>query len=85
VRTVRACVCVCVLSDGRLQILLQKKQLGIDNPFATLYFITPIMGTCLALIGFFIEQWWLLVRAHPAHLLTYAHIHKGSSMHTRTN
>ena len=47
------------------QVLLQKKQLGIDNPFATLYFITPVMGTCLSVIGFAVERWWELVRRCP--------------------
>jgi len=40
-----------------LQIMLRNKQMGCDNPAATIYWLAPVMGMCLAIISGAIESW----------------------------
>lgn len=40
-----------------LQIMLRNKQMGCDNPAATIYWLAPAMGVCLAIISATIESW----------------------------
>jgi len=40
-----------------LQIMLRNKQMGCDNPAATIYWLAPAMGVCLAIISAAIESW----------------------------
>jgi len=40
-----------------LQIMLRNKQMGCDNPAATIYWLAPAMGVCLATISAAIESW----------------------------
>ncbi|KAH8917411.1 TPT-domain-containing protein [Atractiella rhizophila] len=42
------------------QILLDKESMGMNNPFATLFFLAPIMGTVLAVISMFTEGWFTI-------------------------
>jgi solute carrier family 35, member C2 len=39
------------------QILLQNKKMGFDNPAATIYWLSPIMGITLALLSAVVEHW----------------------------
>lgn len=43
------------------QILLDKEQMGMNNPFATLFWLAPIMGTILALCSLLFEGWWTIL------------------------
>ncbi|TFK53861.1 TPT-domain-containing protein [Heliocybe sulcata] len=40
------------------QILLKNKKMGMDNPAATLFWLSPVMGVTLLVVSAVIEQWW---------------------------
>jgi len=39
------------------QVLLQNKEMGFDNPAATIYWLAPIMGITLASLSAVVERW----------------------------
>ncbi|KAJ3569615.1 hypothetical protein NP233_g4922 [Leucocoprinus birnbaumii] len=39
------------------QIMLKNKKLGFDNPAATIYWLSPAMGICLAIVSLIVEGW----------------------------
>ncbi|THH29858.1 hypothetical protein EUX98_g4338 [Antrodiella citrinella] len=39
------------------QLLLKNKDMGLDNPAATLFWLAPIMGVTLAIVSFFADHW----------------------------
>lgn len=39
------------------QVLLKNKKLGLDNPAATIYWLSPMMGFTLLILGSIIEGW----------------------------
>lgn len=39
------------------QLLLKNKNMGLDNPAATLFWLAPIMGVTLAVVSFFTDHW----------------------------
>lgn len=39
------------------QLLLKNKSMGLDNPPATIYWLTPVMGATLAIISLVLEGW----------------------------
>jgi len=43
-------------------LLLKNKQLGLDNPAATLFWLSPTMGLTLAVISIIIESWSTIFR-----------------------
>ena len=43
-------------------LLLKNKQLGLDNPAATLFWLSPAMGVTLAVISLAIESWSTIFR-----------------------
>ena len=43
-------------------LLLKNKQIGMDNPAATLYWLSPTMGLTLAVISIAIESWSTILR-----------------------
>ncbi|KAF8909862.1 triose-phosphate transporter family-domain-containing protein [Mucidula mucida] len=42
---------------GLTQILLQNKKLGLDNPAATVFWLSPTMGVTLLIISLIVEGW----------------------------
>jgi solute carrier family 35 protein C2 len=50
--------CLSGLRWSLTQILLDKESMGMNNPFATLFWLAPIMGISLALCSIFIEGWF---------------------------
>ena len=52
--------CLSGLRWSLTQILLDKESMGMNNPFATLFWLAPIMGISLALCSIFIEGWFTL-------------------------
>jgi len=44
------------------QVLLNNKKMGMDNPAATIYWLSPIMGVTLALISAVVDNWMVLFR-----------------------
>ena len=42
------------------QILLQNKEMGMDNPAATIYWLSPSMGLTLAIVSIALEGWTTL-------------------------
>ena len=42
---------------GLAQLLLQNKTLGLDNPAATIFWLSPSMAVTLAIISLVIEGW----------------------------
>ncbi|THH05351.1 hypothetical protein EW145_g4859 [Phellinidium pouzarii] len=38
-------------------LLLKNKEMGMDNPAATIYWLAPVMGVSLGLISFVLEDW----------------------------
>ena len=46
------------------QLLLKNKHMGMDNPAATIFWLSPIMGLSLAVISMFIEGWPSVFRSH---------------------
>jgi solute carrier family 35 protein C2 len=45
------------------QIMLKNKQMGCDNPAATIFWLSPAMGACLAIVSAAIESWVSLFRS----------------------
>ena len=45
------------------QLLLQSKKIGFDNPAATIYWLSPIMGITLALVSAAVEHWDVIFRS----------------------
>ena len=43
-------------------LLLKNKQLGLDNPAATLFWLSPAMGVTLAAVSLIIESWSTIFR-----------------------
>ena len=43
------------------QLLLKNKQLGLDHPVATIFWLSPIMGITLAIVSACIDRWSDLV------------------------
>lgn len=43
-------------------LLLKNKQLGLDNPAATLFWLSPAMGVTLAVVSLIIESWSTIFR-----------------------
>ena len=43
-------------------LLLKNKQLGMDNPAATLYWLSPTMGLTLAVVSIAVESWSTIFR-----------------------
>ena|SRR5258708_13353 len=43
-------------------LLLKNKRLGMDNPAATLFWLSPTMGLTLAVISFLFESWSTIFR-----------------------
>ena len=41
-------------------MLLDKESMGMNNPFATLFWLAPIMGISLAICSIFIEGWFTI-------------------------
>lgn len=50
--------CLSGLRWSLTQILLDKESMGMNNPFATLFWLAPIMGISLAICSIFIEGWF---------------------------
>jgi solute carrier family 35, member C2 len=42
---------------GLSQILLKNKKMGLDNPAATIYWLSPVMGISLAIISIILDGW----------------------------
>jgi solute carrier family 35, member C2 len=40
------------------QRLLKSKDMGLNHPVATVFWLTPIMGTLLLVISAAVEHWW---------------------------
>lgn len=49
---------------GLTQLLLRDKKMGLDNPAATVFWLSPLMGLFLAIISLVLEG-WLKVFASP--------------------
>lgn len=49
---------------GLTQILLKDNQLGLHNPVATIFWLSPTMGLSLAIISAVVERWHELVHSH---------------------
>ena len=43
-------------------LLLKNKQLGLDNPAATLFWLSPAMGLTLGVISIIVESWSTIFR-----------------------
>lgn len=43
-------------------LLLKNKQLGLDNPAATLFWLSPAMGVTLAVVSLITESWSTIFR-----------------------
>lgn len=48
---------------GLTQILLHDKKLGLDNPAATIFWLSPTMGFTLAIVSLVIEGWSPIFRS----------------------
>jgi solute carrier family 35 protein C2 len=46
------------------QVLLKDKKMGMDNPAATIYWLSPIMGVTLAVISAVVDDWMTVFRSH---------------------
>ncbi|KIP08495.1 hypothetical protein PHLGIDRAFT_104289 [Phlebiopsis gigantea 11061_1 CR5-6] len=43
------------------QVLLKDKKLGLDNPVATIFWLSPIMGVTLSVVSLILDRWSELV------------------------
>lgn len=48
---------------GLTQLLLKQKKLGLDNPAATIYYLSPAMGITLVIISLTLESWSDLIHS----------------------
>jgi solute carrier family 35, member C2 len=39
------------------QLLLKSKKMGLDNPAATIYWLSPVMGISLAIVSAILDNW----------------------------
>jgi solute carrier family 35 protein C2 len=39
-------------------LLLKDKKMGMNNPAATVYWLSPVMGITLAIISLILDNWW---------------------------
>lgn len=39
------------------QMLMHKKEMGMSNPFATIFWLAPVMAATLALVSMVLEGW----------------------------
>ncbi|TFY79984.1 hypothetical protein EWM64_g4028 [Hericium alpestre] len=46
------------------QLLLRDKKLGLDNPAATLFWLSPVMGVTLAIMSAIVDRWSTLSGSH---------------------
>jgi len=46
------------------QLLLKNKNMGMDNPAATLFWLAPVMGCTLAIVSAVVDDWGALFRSH---------------------
>lgn len=46
------------------QLLMHKREMGMTNPFATIYWLSPVMGITLALISMVVEGWGNIFLSH---------------------
>ena len=53
--------CLSGLRWSLTQILLDKEQMGMNNPFATLFWLAPVMGVVLAFCSLCIEGWYTIL------------------------
>lgn len=44
------------------QMLLDKENMGMGNPIATLYWLAPVMGATLAIVSLFVDGWLTIFR-----------------------
>lgn len=42
------------------QMLLHKENMGMNNPIATIFWLSPLMGTFMIFSSLFIEDWWAM-------------------------
>lgn len=52
--------CLGGLRWSLIQMLLDKKAMGMSNPFATLFWLAPIMGITLAVVSMCVEGWFTI-------------------------
>lgn len=43
------------------QVLLKDRKLGLDNPVATIFWLSPIMGVTLSVVSLILDRWSELV------------------------
>ncbi|KAI0055103.1 TPT-domain-containing protein [Artomyces pyxidatus] len=46
------------------QLLLRDKRMGLNNPAATIFWLSPVMGVTLAIISAVLDSWATLFRSH---------------------
>jgi len=49
------------------QLLLKSKEMGLDNPAATIFWLAPSMGISLAIVSVSIEKWSTLFQSKFFH------------------
>lgn len=42
------------------QMLLHKEQMGMNNPIATIFWLSPLMGIFMILSSMVLEDWWAM-------------------------
>ncbi len=42
------------------QLILRDRKLGLDNPVATLFWMSPLMAVTLATVSFVVDDWWAI-------------------------
>ncbi len=45
------------------QLLMHKKEMGMSNPFATIYWLAPIMAVTLGLVSMVLEGWLTIFKS----------------------
>jgi len=46
------------------ELIMHKKAMGLSNPFATIFWLTPLMGIILFIVSAIIEDWHAMVYSH---------------------
>ncbi len=45
------------------QLLMHKRAMGMGNPFATIFWLSPVMGVALAIVSMIFEGWFAILRS----------------------
>jgi solute carrier family 35 protein C2 len=46
------------------EVVMHKKAMGLSNPFATIFWLAPVMAVCLGFVSLILEGWGVVFRSY---------------------